>query len=133
MDDVLARLRVPQVEVLPHEALARRRSSGHVVGKFLRGPIPLAWLGRACRLRGGKVVATALAIWFLAGLRRREWDLKLTSDTLTHFGVTDRAAKYRALKALEEAGLIQVERRPNKNPLVTILGAGKDAGANPAA
>jgi hypothetical protein len=62
-----------------------------------------------------------MAIWFLAGQMGRKGDLVLTNPTLELFAVTNRAAKYRALKALEKAGLIRVERRPQKNPLVTIL------------
>jgi hypothetical protein len=44
----------------------------------------------------------------------------LTSAILRRFSV-NRKAKYRGLEALEEAGLIRVERRPKKNPIVTIL------------
>jgi hypothetical protein len=66
-------------------------------------------------------LAVALAIWFLAGLRNRQNDLKLTTAALKRFGVTDRSTKSRALDALEGAGLVHVERQPGKNPIVTIL------------
>jgi hypothetical protein len=93
-----------------------------VDGEFIQGPIPIAWLSRACELPGPQVVEVALAIWFLQGLPKRgEEGLKLTSKTLKRFHVRNRSTKSRALKALEEAGLIRVERRPNQNPLVTIL------------
>jgi hypothetical protein len=91
-----------------------------VDGKFLRGPIPLSWLSRLCRLNGGKVVATGLAIWFQAGLQRAREGIRLTSKGLKRFGVT-RQAKWEALKALEVAGLIAVERKGKKSPLVTVL------------
>jgi hypothetical protein len=70
-----------------------------------------------------------LAIWFLAGLRNRLGRLNLTTAILARFHV-DRYAKSRALKALEGAGLIRVERRGKKNPLVTILEVGPAADAN---
>jgi len=120
---------VPQVGVESGEGRGRARSGGRspagqrdwVGGEFLRGPVPLAWLGRACALPGGKVLGTALAIWFLAGLRRCKDHLKLTNAILRRFAVVERTAKYRSLRALEEAGLIQVEREGGKNPIVTIL------------
>jgi hypothetical protein len=65
-----------------------------------------------------------LAVWFLAGLRGRQDDLKLTTRILERFGVKGRSAKYKALKALEGAGLIRVLRRHGKNPLLTILDVG---------
>jgi hypothetical protein len=121
-------LRVPQVEARGPRMPAGGRGAGGapawVDGKFLRGPIPLSWLGRACRLSGAKVVAVALAVWFLAGLRGKREGLQLTKATLKHFGVVDRSAKYRALKELERAGLIRAERRRGKNPLVTIVEGG---------
>jgi len=92
-------------------------------GEFLRGPIPLAWLSRACALPG-HTVSVALAVWFLAGLRDRKTNLKLTTATVERFNI-DRSLKTRALKALEGAGLIKVERNGRKNPIVTILDVAK--------
>ncbi len=81
----------------------------------------MVWLGRACGLRGQKTLAVALASWFVAGLRSKKDHLRLTTDILARLGVTDRFTKYRALKTLEEAGLIQVDREQGRNPFVTIL------------
>jgi hypothetical protein len=114
---------VPQVQVKVRSHRPVRRS-GRVDGSFLRGPIPLAWLNRVYGLAGQKTLQTALAIWFLAGLRRRNDRLRLTSDVMAKFGVTDRSAKYRALEKLERAGIIHVHREPRKNPVVAILDAG---------
>ena len=50
-----------------------------------------------------------------ASARLRDAQARLDS-----FGIA-RHAKYRALEALEAAGLISVERRPKKGPIVTIL------------
>ncbi|HEX5271013.1 MAG TPA: hypothetical protein VFW33_11015, partial [Gemmataceae bacterium] len=69
-----------------------------VDGNFVCGPIPLSWLGRLCRLDGGKVVATGLAVWFQVGLRKSKEGVKLTSKGLERFGVS-RQAKKDALKA----------------------------------
>jgi DNA-binding transcriptional ArsR family regulator len=100
---------------------------------FLRGPIPLPWLARASVLPG-KALAVALALYFLSGLRGNQLhDLRLSSATLKRLGVGDRSTKYRALRALERAGLVRVVRQRGKNPLVTILqdDAPADAGSLP--
>ncbi len=120
MDDLgLDELRIPQVEVKAVRYRQPGSRQSHINGEFLRGPIPLSWLTLACEI-GGKVLATALAIWFLAGLKNTGENLLLTSAILERFNV-DRSAKSRALAQLERAGLIKVVRRPRKNPLVTIV------------
>jgi hypothetical protein len=86
--------------------------------KFLRGPIPLTWLSVACRL-GGKALHVAIAIWFRAGVTRsREVLLSLSQGA--EFGF-DRFAGSRGLAALERAGLVAVDRRTGRKPIVTIL------------
>lgn len=89
-----------------------------VEGEFLRGPIPLRWLTSAAGLRG-RALNVGLAIWFEAG-RQRSTEVILTSAICERFGVA-RGAKYSGLDSLEEAGLIRVNRRQRKNPVVTLL------------
>ena len=45
--------------------------------------------------------------------------ITLSNVRLSDWGIR-RRTKYRALIALESAGIIAVERRPRKNPLVTL-------------
>ena len=116
-------LLVPQVEVeessSPKGAFVGDRA-GWIEGKFIRSRIPLSWLTPACALPG-KALATGLALWYLSGLRKGRKDgLRLTTKVLERFHV-DRSAKCRALKALEKAGLVRVERKARKNPVVTIV------------
>jgi hypothetical protein len=86
--------------------------------RFLKGPIPLAWLIAAARLPG-KPLAVAVALWFLAGCRK-EFVIPLTRSILAEFNVS-RNAGYRGLHRLEQAGLVQVDRRRGRCPRVTIL------------
>jgi DNA-binding transcriptional ArsR family regulator len=86
---------------------------------FISGPIPLSWLTSACKLPGRKVLVTALAVWHVQGLRKRDNDLELTKEILDRFGV-GRPAKKRALDTLEGAGLVEVARRPGLDSLVSI-------------
>ena len=86
--------------------------------RFLRGPIPWLWLCSAARQKG-RAFHVAIALWFLAGLTSRR-TIPLSNKVLKAFGV-DRFAKSRALKTLEKANLISVERHAGRNPIVTIL------------
>jgi hypothetical protein len=81
-------------------------------------PIPLPWVQAACKLPG-KALAVALAIWHLARMRKSD-TVELSQTRLSEFGVK-RWAKYRALAALEKAGLVRVVRRQRRNPEVTVL------------
>ena len=96
----------------------RRRPPRHRPGeRFLKGPIPLKWLVRAARLPG-RALHVGNAVWYLAGLTR-SGTVKLSNSVLELFGV-DRYAKARALEALEQAGLVSVQRQCGKHPTVTI-------------
>jgi hypothetical protein len=86
-------------------------------GKFLRGPVPLAWLHRAADLPG-KALAVGLALWFLRGVQKRR-TVRLTRRTLRRLGV-GRKPGYLGLKNLEGAGLVRVRRQKGKSPVVTI-------------
>jgi hypothetical protein len=132
----LASLRVERVKAPSYSEKRGHLSSGRgnknkanwIKGYFIRGPIPLSWWGRVCRLPGKNPLIVASAIWFVAGLRNRKDDLKLTTSILEKFGLTDRSAKSRSLKVLEKKGLIRVERQSGKNPRVTILNDCNGAG-----
>ena len=88
--------------------------------RFLKGPVPLAWLAQAGKLPG-KCLHLGNVLWFLVGLKNAR-TVQLLSSELTRFGVS-RQAKYRALHRLENAGLVTVERHLGRNPVVTILEA----------
>ena len=106
-----------KLERIPRSKKPPRHSPGE---KFLKGPIPLDWLFKASKLPG-KTLQVGIALWFMAGLKCKR-TVALTTRLLKEFGVS-RSTKARSLKALENAGLISVERRHGKNPLVTILKA----------
>ena len=90
----------------------------HANGHFLKGPIPLTLINRATRLPG-KAWHVYAAIWYLVGINRRS-TVNLTNTALKQFNVS-RDSKYRALKALEKAGLVTVVRTNGKNSVVTLL------------
>ena len=112
-------LPVPTLDGLPgRDARAKKLPRHRPGGEFLRGPIPLTWLSPAACLPG-KALAVGLALWFEAG-RKRTRQVRLTGPILRRFSVERRAA-YRALGALERAGLVSVKRQVGKNPALEIL------------
>ena len=84
---------------------------------FVMGPIPLAWIGLASALPG-KALAVGVALWFQAGLVKRN-EVKLSRKLLERFGVKRDAAR-RGLGLLEEKGLVSVQRHTGRCPLVQI-------------
>jgi hypothetical protein len=86
--------------------------------KFIKGPIPLAWITKAAGVEG-KTLHVALALYYLAGLNRSR-TVVLSHATLQLFGVS-RQAGNRALHQLEEMELISVDRHVGRSPVVTIL------------
>jgi hypothetical protein len=96
----------------------RRLPGRHTGREFVKGPIPLAWLARAARLPG-KALAVGVVLWHLVGLRK-SCTVKWAPSKAESLGVRRHAA-YRAQRALEKEGLISVERKCGRCPVITIL------------
>ena len=104
---------------------------------FLSGPIPWPWLCVASALPGA-AVAVGVALWLEVGLSG-ERRVRLSMLRLRELGVT-RWSAYRALRALEGATLVCVERHAGRLARVIVLdhrpevlGAAKTSGAGRAA
>ena len=80
--------------------------------------IPLSWATKAASLKG-KSAAIAMMLWYYTGVSKNS-TVTVSGVKLRAWGI-QRNAGYRALKWLEEAGLVKVERNGNKSPRVTIL------------
>jgi hypothetical protein len=104
-----------RLELVPKGKRPPRHKHGE---KFLKGPIPWEWLTKAAQLPGHGL-HVAVGLWFLAGLNKKS-TVMLTSKVLKELGV-ERRTGYRALEALERAGLVSVERHVGRSPRVTIL------------
>ncbi len=89
---------------------------------FLRGPIPWPWLETAARLPG-KALAVALCLWREAGRGHRR--IVKLCVARAGLGVSEQAAR-RALRSLEAAGLVAVERAPGRGLEVTLLDLSAD-------
>ncbi len=111
-------LRGPGVDL---GTLARRPSKKpprHRQGeKFLKGPIPWAWLERVFPLPG-KALHVALLLWREAGFRRNRTVPLCLSGSLPS-GLNRQSAR-RGLRQLAKAGLVSLRRRPGRGLEVTL-------------
>src|SRR5262245_41659419 len=95
----------------PVPAAAPHRRRPRQAGRFLKGPVPWPWLRRAMALPG-KAVHVGLLLWHLRGMTGRR-TVHLCLARAAAEGIPVRTAR-RAMQALEQAGLVAVERRPGR-------------------
>jgi DNA-binding MarR family transcriptional regulator len=126
-DRAVANIPAVEVETEALRAAHRRRTN-----RFLKGPILLAEIAAAARLPG-QALAVLLAVYHRAAISR-DSRVRLPRGLMQEFGVT-KDAKARALRQLEAAGLIRVERRTGRAAVVELVGpatpGGKDDAINP--
>lgn len=103
---------------LQFDAVTKTLATAPKRAPFLRGPIPLEWLGVAASLPG-KTLNVAIALWWRHGMAKGQ-PFKLTRTALKAMNV-ERDAESAGLKRLEQAGLIRVERKPGRRPTILIL------------
>src|SRR4051812_10771149 len=94
---------------------SRRRSKPK--GRFLKGPIPLHVITTAAQLPG-KALALYLAVQHRRDLGGRS-TVTVPAALLREFGIS-RDAKARALRYLEEAGLVRVKRQVGGTAQITL-------------
>jgi hypothetical protein len=118
MDDAFDNLRPLTDEEAGALGCGKPRSKPRRVGgEFIK--FPRMWMER---LRASRSLATykvALCLLF-RNWKARGRPFPLTNTVLSEERVSWQA-KWRALRELEELGLIRVEERPNRSPLVTVL------------
>jgi hypothetical protein len=100
------------------EGARRGRRSIPIRGKFIAGPIDVSWVCRASGL-GVKALLVGLALWHIRGLRKA--NTFIVSNLMLHDWGIQPDAKRRALRALEKASLIRVERNGKRSPQVTLV------------
>jgi DNA-binding transcriptional ArsR family regulator len=106
------------------------RRASPIRGKFIAGPIDVSWVVQASRL-GGKALIVGLALWYLKKLRQA--DTFIVSNLMLQEWDVQPDAKTRALRKLEKAGLIRIERRGKRSPQVTLVGENRFEGGKVAA
>jgi hypothetical protein len=108
-------LLVPVVRL--HYDRANAKSTARSNRPFIRGPIPIDWIAAASALPG-KTLNTALALWWLSGMKNHN-EVKMSKQAMAYFDVSTDA--YRdALSRLEKARLVTVRRQPGQRAWVKI-------------
>jgi hypothetical protein len=108
----------PQVSRVPKRLASHSRASKTSHAQYLKGPIPMSWIIRASSLPG-KAWHVGTALWFWAGITGSK-TVTLTRKRLRHCGLHPETARQR-LGDLERTGLVRIERRGRRSPIVTIL------------
>jgi DNA-binding transcriptional ArsR family regulator len=112
-------LRLDQHGVKASQGSSRKgRRVSPVRDQFIAGPIGVPWVREAGRL-GIKALLVGLLLWYLKGLRKSN-TFTVSNLMAKEWGIAP-DAKSRALKKLEKAGLISIERRGKRSPQVTLL------------
>ena len=115
----VSRFQIRPGDVAPKKlATWKGRRVSPVRGKFIAGPIDVTWLSKARKLGVG-ALWVGLGLWFLRGLKRS--DSFLVSNLILREWNVLPDAKRRALRTLEKAGLITIERRGRRSPRVTLM------------
>ena len=115
------------VKRLQLDATTRKLVESPKAALFLRGPIPLDWLGSAAGLPG-KTLHVGIALWWLHGMYKGK-PFKLTQKALQTLNV-ERDAARAALVRLEQAGLIRVKRQNGQRPTVSMAVGVASGGTN---
>jgi DNA-binding transcriptional ArsR family regulator len=108
----------------------RGRRASPIRDKFIAGPVDVSWVVQASRL-GVKALLVGLALWHLKGLRRSH-SFIVSNLMMQEWGVQP-DAKSRALRKLEKAGLITIERQGKRSPRVTLIVGNRFKGGTVAA
>jgi hypothetical protein len=98
----------------PNKSIPRHREGQ----AFFRGPIIWGWVVKASN-QPGKAFHVAIALWHQCELSRNAI-FKVRPSLVREMGV-GRSATYKALDALEGAGLIAVTRLPGQAAVVEII------------
>ena len=85
---------------------------------FLHPRLQLVWIEKAAEL-GNQALLVGILLQFRVVLSGNE-SVTLPKDFLAKFWIS-RGIKQRALKNLEEAGLVSVEQEQDHSPLITVL------------
>ena len=126
---LLTRTLILFLSIMPLDSsMLKRTSKSRQYREYIRGPLPLKWFQRVSNIsRTAGVVG--LIIWRIA-YQRKLWGhdsqkrtsghIKVTNQTCKKWGVCGNS-KNTALRLMEEAGLIRLDRKRGRSPVVQII------------
>jgi len=111
-------------------SILKRTSKSRQYKEYVRGPLPLKWFQRASSISRSAAVV-GLIIWGIAyqrklwghdSQRRTSGSMKVTNQTCMKWGICGNS-KNTALRLMEEAGLIRLDLKRGRSPVVQIIDA----------
>jgi hypothetical protein len=111
-------------------SILKRTSKSRQYKEYVRGPLPLKWFQKASSISRTACVV-GLIIWRIAyqkklwghnSQRRTSGHIKVTNQTCMKWGVCGNS-KNAALRLMEKAGLIRLELKRGRSPVVQIIDA----------
>ncbi|MFL2807782.1 MAG: hypothetical protein ACJ0DG_01810 [bacterium] len=109
-------------------SVLKKSSKSRQYKEFIRGPLPLKWFQRASNIsRTAGVVGLIIwriayqrKLWGIDSQRKTSGPIKVTNQTCMKWGVCANS-KNAALRLMEEAGLIRLELKRGRSPVVQII------------
>jgi hypothetical protein len=109
-------------------SILKRTSKSRQYNQYIRGPLPMKWFQRASSISRSAAVV-GLVIWGIA-YQRKLWGhdsqkrtsgyIKVTNQNCLKWGVCGNS-KNTALRVMEEAGLIRMDTKRGRSPIVQII------------
>ena len=109
-------------------SILKRALKSRQYKEFIRGPLPLKWFQKASTISrtAGMVgliiwmIAYQKKLWGYDSQRRTSGAMKVTNQTCMKWGVCGNS-KNTALRLMEEAGLIRLDTKRGRSPIVQII------------
>ena len=109
-------------------SILKRTSKSRQYKEYVRGPLPLKWFQRASTISAtagviGIIIwreAYQKKLWGFDSQRRTSESMKVTNQNCMKWGVCGNS-KNTALRLMEEAGLIRLDLKRGRSPLVQIV------------
>ena len=109
-------------------SILKRTSKSRQYKEYVRGPLPLKWFQKASTISrtAGMVgliiwrIAYQKKLWGYDSQRRTSGHIKVTNQTCMKWGVCGNS-KNAALRLMEEAGLIRLDLKRGRSPIVQII------------
>ena len=111
-------------------SILKRTLKSRQYKQFIRGPLPLKWFQKASTIsRTAAVVGMIIwrdayqkKLWGYGSQKRTSGHIKITNQTCIKWGVCGNS-KNTALRLMEEAGLIRLDTKRGRSPVVQIIDA----------
>ena len=128
---LLTRTLILFLSIMPLDySTPNRTSKSRQYKEYVRGPLPLKWFQRASTISrtAGEVgliiwrIAYQRKLWGHDSQRRTSGVIKVTNQTCMKWGVCGNS-KNTALRLMEKAGLIRLDLKRGRSPVVQIIDA----------